>query len=165
MRMILIVFLCSLMSLTSYADTIDHYINIANSIPKMEMKADAQSQSWARSARNVLLITAESIAETLNQENDERVKAQGQPLFCLPQGKKLDGQIMNELILKTYGEISSQQSDKDKMTVSQVAWLAVTKNFPCNGSVQLPNIGAPTQPKTQDAAQMQQMNSLLGVAG
>lgn len=76
----------SILSFLVKADTIDHYINISNNIPQMEMKADAQSQAWARSARNVLIITAESIAETLTQAND-LAKSQGRQLFCLPEGK------------------------------------------------------------------------------
>ncbi len=58
------------------ADTIDHYMNIANQIPQMEMKADQQSQTWARSARTVLILTSESIAETLILSNEEAQKKQ-----------------------------------------------------------------------------------------
>lgn len=109
------------------ADTINNYMNIANNIPQMEMKADPQAQAWARSARHVLTITSESIAETLIQAN-EAAKTQGKPIFCLPQGVQLNSFVMNELIQQTYKEISSQQSDKDKMTVSQVALLGLSKN-------------------------------------
>ncbi|WED43335.1 phosphatase [Legionella cardiaca] len=119
-----------LCTLNTQADTMDHYMNISNSIPQMEMKADPQAQAWARSARNVLIITNESIAETLLQAN-ELAKSQGKPLFCLPQGTNLNAIILNGIILETYRDISSQQSDKDKMTVSQVAWLGVTKKYPC----------------------------------
>ncbi len=45
------IFLFLMVSVSTYADTIDHFINIANNIPQMEMKADPQSQAWARSAR------------------------------------------------------------------------------------------------------------------
>ena len=38
---------------------------------------------------------------------------------------------MNELIQQTYSEISSQASDKNKMTVSQVALLGIEKRYPC----------------------------------
>lgn len=119
-----------LSSLYAQADTIDNYMNISNNIPQMEMKADPQSQAWARSARNVLTITSESIAETLIQAND-LAKNQGKPLFCLPANVNLDAATLNSLILQTYKEIPSQQSDKNKMTVSQIAWLGVTKNYPC----------------------------------
>ncbi|WP_370569075.1 phosphatase [Legionella sp. PL877] len=105
-------------------------MNISNNIPQMEIKADPQAQAWARSARSVLIITDESIAETLLQAN-ELAKAQGKALFCLPPGTALNAITLNGIILQTYREISSQQSDKDKMTVSQVAWLGVTKKYPC----------------------------------
>ncbi|MCP0914527.1 MULTISPECIES: phosphatase [Legionella] len=120
-----------LMSASVCADTIDHYMNIANNIPQMEMKADPQAQAWARSARNVLLLTSESIAETLLLANDT-AKASGSPLFCLPAGMQLNPTMLNELIQQTYREISSQQSDKDRMTVSQVALLGVRKQYPCS---------------------------------
>lgn len=112
------------------ADTIDHFMSISNAIPQMEMKADQQSQSWARSARNVLTITTETLAETLLQAN-ELAKTHGTPLFCLPPNVSLNSATMHGLIMQTYKEISSQRSDKDKMTISQIAWLGVTKTYPC----------------------------------
>lgn len=120
----------SLVCSSIYADTINNYMNIANNIPQMEIKADPQAQAWARSARHVLTITCESIAETVLQAN-EVATSQGKPIFCLPQGKELNPIVMNDLIQQTYKEMTSQQSDKDKMTVSQVAWLGINKQFPC----------------------------------
>lgn len=128
MRLFLI---CSIfLSHCLHADTIKSYMGIANNIPQMEIKADPQAQAWARSARNVLTITSESIEETMTQAN-EIAKRQGKPLFCLPPGVQLNSTKLNDLIQQTYKEISSQQSDKDMMTVSQVAWIGVSKNFPC----------------------------------
>lgn len=112
------------------ADTINNYMSIADNIPQMEMKADPQAQAWARSARHVLTITSESIAETLLQAN-EAARINGKPLFCLPQGVQLNSLVMNELIQQTYKELSSQQSDKDTMTVSQIAVLGIGKKYPC----------------------------------
>lgn len=128
MRYIIYVFL--MLSANAYTDTIDHYINIANNIPQMEMKADQQSQAWARSARTVLILTSESIAETLMLSNETASRA-GAPLFCIPPGVQLDATTLNDLIQQTYREISSQQSDKNKMTVSQVALLGLGKKYPC----------------------------------
>lgn len=128
MRRLICLFL--LVPYVTQADTIDHYMNIVNNIPKMEMQADPQSQAWARSARNILALTSESIGETLNMANDA-AKARGVSLFCLPPGKTLNAESLNELIQKTYREISSQQSDKDKMSVSQVALIGVSKQYPC----------------------------------
>lgn len=113
-----------------YADTIGNYMSIANNIPPMEIKADPQAQAWARSARHVLTITCESIAETLSQAN-EAASTQGRPLFCLPKGTQLNAIVLNELIQQTYKELSSQQSDKENMTVSQVAWMGMSKQYPC----------------------------------
>ncbi len=128
MRIFLIsfIFLCH----TVNADTIKSYMEIANNIPQMEVKADPQAQAWARSAHHVLTITCESIAETMVQAN-EIAQRQNNPMFCLPPGVQLDSAKLNNLIQQTYKEISSQQSDKDLMTVSQVAWLGVAKQFPC----------------------------------
>jgi len=49
----------------------------------------------------------------------------------MPAGAKLEGSMLNTLIQNTYRDIPSQQSDKNAMTVSQVAWLAVNKNYSC----------------------------------
>ena len=124
------IFLFLMISTSAYADTIDHFMNIANNIPQMEMKADQQAQAWARSARTVLILTSESIAETLTLSN-ETAKQLGTPLFCLPPNVQLSATILNDLIQQTYRDISSQQSDKDKMTVSQVALLGLRKQYPC----------------------------------
>lgn len=113
-----------------HADTIEHYMNIVNNIPQMEMKADQQSQAWARSARTVLILASESIAETLMLSN-ESARQLGNPLFCMPPGVQLDAATLNDLIQQTYRDISSQQSDKNKMTVSQVALLGLSKKYPC----------------------------------
>lgn len=135
MRLLLIMFsvLCS----SVYADTINNYINISNNIPQMEMKADPQAQAWARSARHVLTITCESIAETILQANETATKL-GKPIFCLPAGTQLNSEVLNNLIQQTYKELSSQQSDRDKLTVSQIAWMGVSKQYPC----QAPNAAA-----------------------
>ncbi|PJD96221.1 MAG: phosphatase [Legionella sp.] len=126
---------------SSIADTIDNYMKIANNIPSMEMKADAQAQAWARSARHVLNITSESIAETLIHTNDIATQ-QGNPLFCLKQGNQLTPVIMNDIIQRTYKNLSSQQSDKNKMTVSQVALLGVSKQYPCHGIKKIAHINS-----------------------
>lgn len=117
----------------SHADTIGRYINIANNIPKMEMKADKQAHTWARSARTILSLTSESIAETLMLTNDN-AKAHGAPIFCMPAGIALNALMLNEIIQQTYRDISSQESDKNNMTVSQVALMGVTQKYPCAGS-------------------------------
>ena len=134
-----LLFIClTLFCSVLHADTIDNYMNIAENIPQMEMKADPQAQAWARSARHVLTITCESIVETLLQAN-EAAQTAGKPIFCLPQGTQLNSIVLNNLIQQTYKELSSQQSDKNKMTVSQVAWLGINKQYPCHQAVTAAN--------------------------
>lgn len=125
-------FICSLFLFmhNTFADTIKSYMGIALQIPQMEIKADPQSQAWARSARHVLTITSESIAETLVQANEIAAR-QGAPIFCMPSGVQLGAMNLNEIIQQTYKEMSPQQNDKDSLTVSQVAWMGVVKQFPC----------------------------------
>lgn len=126
-----ILFLFTIAGFNCFADTMDHYMNIANQIPQMEMKADPQSQAWARSARTVLQLTCDSIVETLILANDT-AKAHGSPLFCLPAGTQISALLLNDLIQQTYKQNPSQQSEKDKMTVSQVALMGLSKQYPCN---------------------------------
>lgn len=123
------------------ADTIDHYMNIVNGLPKMEMKADPQAQAWARAARNVIALTGENIAETLLIANDI-AKQDGKALFCLPAEMQLSTTILNQLIQQTYRDISSQESDKGKMTVSQVALMGLTKQYPCNTGPLMQSVSA-----------------------
>ena len=113
------------------ADTIEHYMNIVTNLPQMEMKADSDSQAWARSARNILMLTSETIAESLILANMEAAK-QGTPLFCLPLEKKLSNGEINEIIKNAYNTIpSTQGNDRNNMTVSQVALIGIQKNYPC----------------------------------
>ena len=128
--MLRIIFILFMTSACANADTIDHYMNIVNSIPQMEMKADPQSQAWARSARNILALTSESVAESLVLANETATSA-GKPFYCLTAGVQLSGDEMNNLIQQTYREISSQESDKNKMTVAQVALIGLRKKYPC----------------------------------
>ena len=135
---------CLIFSTISHADTIGRYMNIANNIPKMEMKADRQAHIWARSARTVLSLTSESIAETLILANATAAE-HGAPLFCLPAEVSLNAMMLNELIQETYREISSQSSDKNNLTVSNVAWIGVTHKYPCNNNDDVP-AKAPANP-------------------
>lgn len=151
MRVLIVLLLCGSSLLN--ADTMDHYMGIANQIPQMEMKADARAQAWARSAKSVLMVTNESIAETLLQAN-ELAKNQGKALFCLPQNTPLNAATLSTIILQTYRSLSSQQSDKDKMTVSQIAWLGVTQTYPCT------NTASNNSPPSTGYQAMQHLNSL-----
>ncbi len=125
--------------LALYADTMDHYMGIVNNIPKMEIKADGQAQIWAKSARNVLVLTCESVAESLKIANDTASR-QNMPLFCMPATTILDGPMLHDLVQQTYRDISSQESDKSKMTVSEVALIGLTKAYPCSKQLQQSDI-------------------------
>jgi hypothetical protein len=114
----------------SHGDTIDHYMNIANGIPQMEMKADEQSQAWARSARTVLTLTCDGITDSLMLANETATQL-GKPLFCLTPGAQINPEMLSALIQQTYQSLSTAQADKDKMTVSQVALLGIQKQYPC----------------------------------
>ena len=115
---------------SAFADTIDHYMNIANNIPQMEMKADPQSQTWAHSARTVINLTGESIAETLTLLNEQLAK-QGKPLFCLPPSTVLTTELLNPIIQDTYKVFASEKGNASKMTVSQIALIGLQKKYPC----------------------------------
>jgi hypothetical protein len=141
------------------ADTIDHYMNIANSIPQMEMKADPQSQAWARSARTVLILACDSVNDTLILANDN-ARNKGAPYFCLPPGAQVTPESLNDLIQQTYKEISSQQSDANKMTVSQVALMGMTKKYPCNQ----PSTGFPGQQTSTPGVLSTQTNQMAHVS-
>lgn len=105
-------------------------MNIANQIPQMEMKADAQSQAWARSARTVLALTCDSILDTISLANDV-AKDQGKGLFCLPPGTQLTAEKLDLIIQQAYNSNSSQPSDKNKMSVSKIALISIAQQYPC----------------------------------
>jgi hypothetical protein len=129
-----ILFLTGLLVLSpSQADTMVHFMHIATSLPQMEMKADPQAQAWARSARNILELTSESVYESLVAANVNATRT-GNPLFCLPNETPLSPTQMSALIQSTFQNLPSQQSDKEKMSVSQVALIGLSQAYPCANS-------------------------------
>lgn len=118
------------MNFSVVADTMENYLSIKNRIPQMEVRADPRALAWARSARSVLMITNDAIAETLLKAN-ETLAHEKTPFFCLPPGKVLDANTLEGIIVDTYRSIASAEADKNKMTVSEVAWLGVAKTWPC----------------------------------
>lgn len=113
-----------------YADSIAHYMGIAENIPRMEMKADASAQIWARSARNVLLLTGESIWESLKIAN-QLSQQKGSPLFCLPPDKILSAEQMYDLIQNTYQKLNLSPEEQNQTSVAQVALKGLEENYPC----------------------------------
>ncbi len=137
----IVLFLLVLATGYLHADTIGNFIKIANGIPAMEMKADPQSQAWARSARNILNLTSENVAESLTLANKNAAIA-GSPLFCPPNNAQITSSDMSLLIQKTYNELANAEQDKSQMSVSQVALLGLSKQYPCesNNLRRLPKI-------------------------
>ncbi len=124
---------------SAHADTIERYMNVADSIPKMEMKADSDAQIWVRSARNILNLTCEAIAETLTVANKAATE-QGKPLFCFNGGKEgLEPEFLNTLIQKTYTESNSPKEVKNSMTVSEIALIGLMQKYPCTPDHALSN--------------------------
>lgn len=126
-----IIFFCALLiAISVSADTIDNYASISNHITTMEMKADRDAQTWARSARNVLAITNESIAETLTESNRIATSV-GHPIFCLTKDATLDASTIKTLIEKSLKANPGLQNDPARPTISVVATNAVREAFPC----------------------------------
>lgn len=113
-----------------YADSIAHFMGIAENIPRMEMKADASAQIWARSARNVLLLTGESIWESLKIAN-QFSQQKGSPLFCLPPDKTLSAEQMYDLIQTTYQKLNLSPEEQNQTSVAQVALKGLEEYYPC----------------------------------
>jgi hypothetical protein len=118
----------------AHADRIANYMNIANNIPKMEIKADIKAQTWARSARHVLNITDESIAETLLEMN-KLASQKGRPIFCMNNEQTLDTKTLDGIIRQTYTELDRIDDKAGQMTVSQIAIAGLIKKYPCNKSI------------------------------
>ena len=108
-----------------WADTIGQFMIVSENINRMEMKADSESQAWVRSARNVLLLTSESIWESLNIAN------QSAHLFCMPQDATMNAEAMTDLIKTKYQQIPGSDIDKNKLTVAQVGLMALQEKYPC----------------------------------
>lgn len=125
-------FFLSLLCIPSlhFADSIAHYMSIAQNIPRMEMKADASAQTWARSARNVLLLTGESIWESLKIANYSS-QQKGNPLFCLPPDQALSAEQMYDLIQNTYQKLNLSPEQQNQMSVAQVALKGLEEAYPC----------------------------------
>jgi hypothetical protein len=121
-------FLSLILPLKLWADTIGQYMIIADNISRMEMKADSESQAWVRSARNVLLLTSESIWESLSIAN------QSNPLFCIPQDEAISAETMTDLIKACYHHLQLGDAEKNRLTVAQVGLMALQEKYPCKAT-------------------------------
>lgn len=119
--------LLACLGVNAHADTINKYANIANSIPKMELKADEKSQAWARSARSILAITDETIAETILSMNSLAIE-NGEALVCLPSNLSLNGETIHALL---------QEAIKDPLVLNQnksISFVVINRlkeKYPC----------------------------------
>ena len=123
----LLFFAFTLISQSLWADTIGQYMAVASNINRIEMKADSESQAWVRSARNVLLLTSESVWESLNAANE----GQTNKLFCCPAQESMNAEAMTDLIKNTYNNLTMNEQEKNKLTVAQVGLIALQKKYPC----------------------------------
>ena len=123
-----------------FADSIAHFMGISQNIPRMEMKADSSAQAWARSARNVLLLTGESIWESLKIANLSAAQT-GHPLFCVPSQQTITAENMYELIQNTYQKMNLTIEEQNQTSVAQVALKGLEDTYPCQVSApQTPQI-------------------------
>jgi PIN domain nuclease of toxin-antitoxin system len=120
----------------SFADTIGQYMTVANNISRMEMKADAEAQAWVRSARNVLLLSAESIWESLNIANENA----HHQLFCIPKTYSMTAESMTDLIKDSYQHLNISETEKNQFTVAKIALLGLQQKYPCGPSVAQPSV-------------------------
>ncbi len=131
MRIFSIILLC-LINHTLQADTVGHYMEISANIPRMEMKTDPESQAWARSARNVILLTGESIWESLKAANEMNTSA-GKPLFCISNPNQINAEAMTDLIQSSYEQLQMNEQQKYNLTVAQLGLMALQQKYPCSG--------------------------------
>jgi hypothetical protein len=110
------------------ADTIGKYAKIAKSIPEMSLKADPQAQAWMRSAKSILAITDETVAQTVVAMN-QLAKSQGRPLICLPDSKKIDGDTVHEILAS---KIAGDVDENAPETISSIVTQELVKTYPCN---------------------------------
>lgn len=128
--------LFTLIANLSFADTIGQYMTVANNINRMEMKADAEAQAWVRSARNVLLLTSESIWESLSIANDNA----NHQLFCVAKDTNISAETMTDLIKSSYQQLNMPESEKSQLTVAKVALLGLQQKYPCGPSSPAPKV-------------------------
>jgi hypothetical protein len=128
MKVRVFTFCSCLLPLVLHADTMGKYMGIARSIPNLALKADDKSQAWARSARSILAVTDETIAQTINAMN--KLAAQdGQPILCMPKGTALNGKTVHELL---QNKAKSLSEDEGGLTISSVAASVLKERYPCS---------------------------------
>lgn len=123
-------------SMSTQADTIAKYANIAKSIPAAKLKADQKAQTWARSARSILDVTEESIAQTI-QAMQQLAAKQGKPLFCLKNDADINTAQIHQILESKIQSLAAADANK---TISEVVIEALASNYPCPNSNSASNI-------------------------
>ena len=122
--------LISLLAFSGYTDTVQNYMQISANIPAMELKPNPKAQAWARSARDILLSTDETIVETVLAMN-RLASEKGTPFFCLPENVELNPKAMDLLIQETYKARMKASNKVQAMPVSEVAVFGLLERYPC----------------------------------
>lgn len=117
---------------SAQADTIGNYMTIVNNIPEMSVKPDEQSQAWVRSARSMIGLADQTMAQTILSMNAVAAK-QGSPIYCFPANFNLDAAAVDDIIQKTYGEWVKSQQASPSMPASDVL-LAGMAQYACSSS-------------------------------
>ena len=125
-----ILVLLSFVSLSISADTIEKYVGIAKSIPQSRLKADPKAQAWAHSARTVLDVTEETLAQTIVSMQALSLK-QNSPIFCLPNGKSIDTGLVHQILEQSVARLASTDFNK---TISEVVVENLASAYPCNSA-------------------------------
>ncbi len=123
----LITLLTLCFALTANADTIGRYAGIVKSIPETTLKADPKSQAWAHSARTILAVAEESIAETIFSLQSITNKM-NRPLFCLPQGQAIDTALVHQLLAQIIQQLTPADENKN---LSDVVVTNIMSKYPC----------------------------------
>lgn len=127
MKVRLLLALC-LLPCCLLADTLGKYAGIAKSIPQARLKADPQSQAWARSARSILDVTEETIAQTI-QSMQALALQQQQAIFCLPQGQSLDTAKVHQVLEQLIANINETEA---KQTISEAVIAKLAADYSCS---------------------------------
>ena len=130
-KFILLSFLLTILS-TAYSDTIGKYASIAKEIPKARLTADPKSQAWARSARSILNVTEETLAQTI-QSMQALASKHNTPLLCLPAGQQIDNNLIHHTLEQLVNNFSPKDADK---SISQAVIEQLEAQYPCNQHAQ-----------------------------
>lgn len=113
--------------ITAYADTIGRYAGIAKSIPEATLKADPKSQAWAHSARTILHVAEESIAESISSMQNAAMRLQ-RPILCMPQGRSINTALIHEILEQNIAQLKPSDETKN---LSNVVVASLSTKYPC----------------------------------